>query len=451
VFLFSFAGKIRAPVYAALSLATFFSQHVLVYALFRLFGRPLNLDLWFLATPLTSLAALAETSPLITVVAIAYLLLAAWVLAALAFRRAADANVSGWVIPYVIAPIIQILVVIALCVLPSRPSATAEISGEPASTAPSRIAAAAQGMIAGMALTLLSVAVGALIFGTYGFGMFVVSPFVIGAMTGYFGNRQIDLGVPDTLRLVVTASVIGGIALIAAALEGAVCIILAAPLGLGLALVGGLAGRAVALSRRSSPAATVSAVALLLLVFALESVLTRTVSFDTTETVEINAPAAIVWTSILRMDPMDQPPGLPFRLGVAYPLGGEITGEGMGAIRRGAFSTGTAIERVTEWEPERRLTLAVVEDVPAMRELSPYEHVHAPHVIGYFRTSRISFEIMPRGNGRSSVIECTSHELKLEPAFYWLPLARYVIRTNNTRVLEHIRLQAEGRARNASQ
>ena len=111
-------------------------------------------------------------------------------------------------------------------------------------------------------------------------------------------------------------------------------------------------------------------------------------SFDTTETVEINAPAAIVWTSILRMDPMDEAPGLPFRLGVAYPLGGEITGEGMGAIRRGAFSTGTAIERVTEWEPERRLTLAVVEDVPAMRELSPYEHVHAPHVIGYFRTSR---------------------------------------------------------------
>ena len=57
--------------------------------------------------PLTSLAGLAETSPLLVVVAIAYLLLAAWVLAALAFRRAADANVSSWIIPYVIAPLPQ--------------------------------------------------------------------------------------------------------------------------------------------------------------------------------------------------------------------------------------------------------------------------------------------------------------------------------------------------------
>jgi hypothetical protein len=51
-----------------------------------------------------------------------------------------------------------------------------------------------QGSIAGLGLTLASVAVGALIFGAYGYGMFVVSPFVVGAATAYFGNRKQDIG-----------------------------------------------------------------------------------------------------------------------------------------------------------------------------------------------------------------------------------------------------------------
>jgi len=42
-----------------------------------------------------------------------------------------------------------------------------------------------------------------------------------------------------------------------------------------------------------------------------------------------------------------------------------------------------------------------------------------------------------------SSIERTSHELKLEPIFYWLPLARWVVHANNARVLAYIRRQAE--------
>jgi len=85
----------------------------------------------------------------------------------------------------------------------------------------------------------------------------------------------------------------------------------------------------------------------------------------------------------------------------------------------------------------------VLTDVPSMRELSPYEHVHAPHVIGYFNSKVTSFELVPRSDGRSDVIERTSHELKLEPILYWLPLARWVVLQNNARVLAHIRRQAE--------
>ena len=81
---------------------------------------------------------------------------------------------------------------------------------------------------------------------------------------------------------------------------------------------------------------------------------------------------------------------------------------------RGEFSTGTALECVTEWAAERKVAFVVEEDVPALRERSPYDHVHAPHVRGYFLTN-----------------------------LYWMPLARLVVDLDNDRVLRHIKRRAE--------
>src|SRR5262249_34030937 len=178
-------------------------------------------------------------------------------------------------------------------------------------------------------------------------------------------------------------------------------------------------------------------------VFAVESALSAAMSFDTHETIAISAPPGAVWRAIVHMDAIAKPTTLPFRLGVAYPLGGEIIGEGVGALRHGAFSTGAGLERVVEWVPERKLSLVVLNDVPAMRELSPYRHVHAPHVVGYFQTTEISFEIRPQANGDTELVERSSHVLRLEPALYWLPMARWVVHENNSRVFRPIRQQAE--------
>jgi hypothetical protein len=98
---------------------------------------------------------------------------------------------------------------------------------------------------------------------------------------------------------------------------------------------------------------------------------------------------------------------------------------------------------VTEWIPNRKLAFVVESDVPSMRELSPYQHVHAPHAVGYFRTTLTSFELVPRADGGTEIVEQTSHQLKLEPVLYWLPMARWIVHLNNTRVLAHIKQQAE--------
>jgi uncharacterized membrane protein YhaH (DUF805 family) len=444
--LFSFQGKIRPLPYALLCLALFVSQHLLVAGVLRAFGQPLEPDPWFLVMPLRSLSLRAivifdRSAGFIEILVLVYFLIVAWALSSLAFRRAADAGVSEWIAAYAFVPVIQIPVILFLSVIPSRRQA--ELAPEEVVPARPTWVPAAQGVIAGIGLTLFAVAVGALVFRSYGFGMFVISPFVIGATTGYFANRHGEIDASRSVHLVLCATALGGIALIGFALEGAVCIVMAAPLGVVAALAGGALGRGIALSTKRSPAETVSAVALLPLVFALESAFPPTASFDTSETIVVEAPPELVWRAIVQMAPIAAPPALPFRLGVAYPLGGEITGEGVGAVRRGEFSTGTAIEQVTEWIAQRKLTFVVLNDVPSMRELSPYQHVHAPHVVGYFRTTSTSFELLPQPGGQTQIVERTSHELKLDPVFYWLPLARWMVHENNARVLAHIRGQAE--------
>jgi hypothetical protein len=161
------------------------------------------------------------------------------------------------------------------------------------------------------------------------------------------------------------------------------------------------------------------------------------------QTIEVRASTDRVWKAIVQMETIEEPISLAHRLGLAYPLRGRVFGAGVGALRYGDFSTGTAIERVTEWQEKRKLAFVVLKDIPGLRELSPYRHVHAPHVHGYFTTRETSFELIEKPGGITEIVERTSHELKLDPALYWLPFARYMVDQNNARVLRHIKQQAE--------
>jgi uncharacterized membrane protein YhaH (DUF805 family) len=441
--IFSVHGRLKQLPYALWSLGVFFSQHLIVWIALRAHGVPPVLDLSFFLVPLRSLTV-ARPTDAVSIMAFAYLLVVAWALAALAFRRAKDANVSEWIATLAMVPGAQIPIVAGLCVLPSRVpvEAPGDVPQE-TSDSDSGWPSATLGVLAGMGLTLFAVAVSALGFGVYGYGIFVASPFLVGMTTADLANRTHDFTEGRTMRLVSGATLLSGIGLVLFALEGLVCLILASPLGILVAIVGGVFGRAIALARKRPARQALSGFALLPIVFALESVLPPSTSFDTLQTISVDAPPDAVWKSILRMDRMDEPTALPFRLGMAYPLRGEVLGEGVGAVRHGEFSTGTAIERVTEWVPNRMLAFVVVNDVPALRELSPYEHVHAPHVVGYFRTTLTSFELQPRPDGGTEIVERTSHELRLDPALYWLPMARWIVDANNARVLAHIKRQAE--------
>ena len=63
--------------------------------------------------------------------------------------------------------------------------------------------------------------------------------------------------------------------------------------------------------------------------------------------------------------------------------------------------------------------------------------MHAPHAVGYFRTSLTSFDLVPQPDGGTQIVERhVAPVLKLDPVLYWLPMTRWIVHLNNARVLD---------------
>jgi hypothetical protein len=432
---FSFEGALSRRDYAVASILVFFGQHAIAWSALALTdARPLEWSFWI--NPIRSMA-FSEQAATLLLPALALMLTASWLLVALAFRRAREANIDPASAILAAIPVVQILLVVWLSFASRR-----DLSEEPAEApAPSKSRTIARGLLIGAALTVGATALSTLVFRVYGYSLFIATPCVIGAVTAYLGRRDCDLDFGASVRLAMFSLLLGGVALLGLAIEGVICLIMASPLIAAMGLLGALLGYAMAgmSGRRSSAASLV----LLPLLMVGEFAAPPRASFESVESVAVAASPEAVWDAIVHMGPIPEPPPPPFRWGLAYPMSGEIDGEGVGAVRRGVFSTGVAYERVTEWTPGSKLSFIVLSDPPTMREVSPYQDVLAPHVAGHFRTADAIFTITPISADVTRLTLTTHHDLDLEPAFYWMPFAQWAVHTNKVRVLNHFRQQAE--------
>lgn len=434
----SFESRLGRTPYLIAAAPAFFAQHLIVYLLLLGAGKTAPGPL-FWVSPIPFAQTAAQNAPLALLAAMLSLIATAWALASLAFARAADAGLSGWTGALAMLPGLQIPVLIALAIPPSRPGA--DVAERP--TKSWQVSTAALGVLCGAGVCVVAVALSTLVFGVYGYGLFVVSPLVVGAVAGYMANRRQNLSEGQTLLVVTLALGLGAAALIAFMLEGAVCIVMAMPLALAAGAIGGLFGRSLARRGRAPPEASVFAAAFLPALFAFEQAASSPAYFQSTEAVVVAAPPAAVWRAVVAMGPIPERPSLPFRLGLAYPVDGRIEGVGVGAIRKGYFSTGVAFERITAWRPGRELAFTVLSDPPMLRELSPYGGLQTPHLLGYYHTGVADFRITPLSGGRSRLELRTTHVLKLDPAPYWLPFAEWAVHENKLRVLGHFKRVAE--------
>ncbi len=166
----------------------------------------MKLDWWFVFVPLRSLVTQANLPSPILTVGFAYLLIAAWALASLAYQRAKDAGINEWIAAAAIAPFLQLGVIAYLSVVPSRGTDPLPSAGVKSGGPHSQGANIAYGIIACVGVTVAAVALSTLLFSSYGFGLFVFSPFIIGAITAFIFNFKTDLGARRTNILLAVAT-----------------------------------------------------------------------------------------------------------------------------------------------------------------------------------------------------------------------------------------------------
>lgn len=361
-----------------------------------------------------------------------------WFGMAMTLLRLRDAGRSaGWAALFFF-PVLNVVFFLVLSVLPHRPARTKDGSGD--------VESAFFAILLTVGVAAAAIALATKVLETYGIGLFVAIPFSVGYLSGFLVARReaSSAGRPYIVAL-LSLALLGGF-LLAVAWEGLVCLLMAMPLALVVALLGAYCGARSGRRFRHPPTATpaYSAVILLPLALLAEPLAHLQAPLYRTETeVVVNALPEEVWRNVVAFPDIDERPEWYFRAGIAYPLRARIRGSGVGAVRQCEFTTGTFIEPIDVWNEPALLRFRVTANPAPMAELSPYANVDAPHLHGFLVSERGQFELRPLGGGRTLLVGTTWYRHHLWPAAYWRLWSDAIIHRIHLRVLRHIKARSE--------
>ena len=280
----------------------------------------------------------------------------------------------------------------------------------------------------------------------YGAAIFIGTPFFIGFLTTLMYGQYSKEPVSKREYFCVGFLTLGVYAagLLVFALEGIICILMAAPLAaLGVWIGSLLALPFVSGNKRGGVSAMAISLVLYPSSFVLDGKITeRLENRAVTSSVEIDATPEKVWSSVIGFTPIEEKPDLIFRLGVSYPTHAVLEGTGAGAIRRCHFSTGTFVEPITVWDPPNVLQFDVASQPDPMTELTLWK-IHPPHLTGYFASQKGRFEITKDSNGKVLLTGTTWYTQKIFPIAYWSIWTDVIIHAIHMRVLNHIKNEIE--------
>ena len=269
-------------------------------------------------------------------------------------------------------------------------------------------------------------------------GFLILVPFAMGYLTvrsvpsPSLAFRLFAPWVP-CLIVVATAWLVGA--------EGAICIVMALPLMLPLASVGGV----IAASRAGRVSAALPVViALPWVMMPLERGRPAVKRFVTTTTsITIAAPPRTVWPLVVSVDsitPQEQHPALFSAIGFPRPIAATLDRPGVGGIRTATFERGIVFrETVIAWEPERRIRFTISPDAIPATTLDPHVTIGGP----YFDILTGTYELRPLSNGRTQLVLTSEHRVSTAFNPYAVWWADRVMRSIQTNILGVLRERAE--------
>ena len=454
--LWSWRGRISQTRYLVTGLILVAVKHNLDRILAAVFDYPWSpISYWVFVAP-DGITSVDPADARFLAVLLLFALPFMWIGTMLTLRRLRDADLPLWLVMLFFVPFLNVIFFVILAAIPSRRAVdeAPKLGARIGRFIPqSEFGSAVFGIVLTALLAVVETVFSTTGLGNYGWGLFVGIPFFLGLnSTMIYAFHQ-----PRTLGrcLVVSMFSVGlvGLALVVFAIEGIICLAMALPLAVPIALFGGLIGYV--LQRRPSFAPNTlrvaSAVCLLLpgLILIEYGMGETPPLYEVKSSVVIKSDVQTVWTHVVKFSQLPPPTEAMFKTGIAYPIRAEMHGHGVGAERHCVFSTGAFVEPITVWDEPRLLAFGVSGQPPAMEELSIYRNLHPPHLDNYFIAKRGQFELKALPDGTTLLEGTTWYENRFWPAPYWHLWSNYIIHQIHTRVLLHIKVLAEDQPQKA--
>jgi uncharacterized membrane protein YhaH (DUF805 family) len=296
-------------------------------------------------------------------------------------------------------------------------------------------------------LGFLFTVVGTQVIKSYGWGLFVALPFCLGLFSVLLHSYHEPRSFGECVGVSVLPVFILGFVLLVVAIEGVICILMAAPIALALAFLGGWLGfviQGVHWGRKHTPAMLSVVMFITPSFFGAERILKPQPGvFVVKSAIEVNASPEKVWQEVVAFSEIPPPQETIFRAGIAYPIRAEILGHGPGAVRHCVFSTGPFVEPIIIWDEPHLLRFSVTANPAPMNELTPYGHIEPAHLHGYFESHQGQFLLTALPNGHTQLEGTTWYSHSMWPEQYWHLWSDYIIHNIHMRVLRHIKTQVE--------
>ncbi len=395
----------------------------------------------------------ADAAFLITMLALALPFI--WVGVALTLRRLRSAGLPLWLVAVFFLPFVNLLFFLILSILPAREGARQSLSagrsdflGRIIPDHP--VGSTAMALLLALPLGLIGTIFSVWGVNIYGWGLFVALPFCQGfasvLLHGYHRPRSFS----SCMLVAWTSVILTGAALVAFAIEGLICLLMALPMAWTLATIGGTAGYLV---QNRSPRSGEAPATTLLVLLALPLLMgfERDARLEpeliaVRSAVDVNAPPEAVWPHVVSFSTLPPPGHWLFRTGIAYPQRAVIHGRGAGAVRHCVFSTGAFVEPITVWDEPRLLKFSVAAQPPAMREWTPYSEIHPPHLDDYLVSNEGQFLLTALPGGGTRLEGTTWYRNRIWPAAYWQLWSDWIIHGIHLEVLRHVKRTAEAGA-----
>lgn len=283
--------------------------------------------------------------------------------------------------------------------------------------------------------------------GEYGLALFIFTPLLLGALPTILYGLKKELRKMEAWQLSLLTVTIFMAVLAICAMEGAICIAMAAPFAFFLSWVGSLIGYGIV--KRTPDQMLLLAIWILIASVPATAFIEKDIEPGTTTvttSMEIDADAQTVWDNLVSFPQLDAPTEFIFKTGIAYPTDATIEGSGVGAVRYCNFTTGSFIEPITVWDEPHLLRFDVQQQPAPMKELS-FREVDAPHLHNYFVSQQGQFALSTLPNGHTLLVGTTWYTHDIKPGFYWKLWSDHIIHTIHLRVLKHIKSNAENQSR----